>query len=63
MIDLRKKRIEAGMTQRELADAVGVTRNHICQIERGRVHPSPKVAQEIGRALHFEWTRFFEERG
>lgn len=63
MIDLRKARTDAGMTQRELANAVGVTRNHICQIEKGKTTPSPKIAQEIGRVLHFEWTRFFEERG
>lgn len=60
MLDLKEERRKAGMTQKELADAVGVTRNHVCQIEKGKVKPSPAVAQRIGHALKFEWTRFFE---
>lgn len=33
---LRQKRTEAGLTQRQLAEALGVTHPYICQVETGR---------------------------
>lgn len=60
MIDLKKARTDAGKTQQELADEIGVTRNHICQIELGKSMPSPTVAQAIGKALGIDWSGFFE---
>lgn len=62
MIDLKAERKRANMTQQDLAKITGVTRNHICQIEKGKTKPSPAVAQKIGQALCFEWSRFFEDK-
>ena len=39
------------MTQAELADRVGVTRQTIIAIEQGRYSPSLEVAFQIARAL------------
>lgn len=62
MIDLKKYREEAGMTQEELAEKVGVIRQTISNIECGVSLPSIHTAVEIGHFLHFNWTEFFEEK-
>ena len=42
---------EKNLTQQELADVVGVTRQTIIAIEKGRYSPSLEVALKIARAL------------
>jgi putative transcriptional regulator len=42
--DLRARRARAGVTQAELAEAVGVTRQTIGAVERGRYDPSLELA-------------------
>jgi putative transcriptional regulator len=50
---IRRLRYEAGeMTQAELAQRVGVTRQTIIAIEQGRYSPSLEMAFQIARALH-----------
>jgi len=39
------------MTQQELADAVGVTRQTILAIERGRYNPSVDLALRLGEVF------------
>ncbi|MFN4157835.1 MAG: helix-turn-helix transcriptional regulator [Gemmobacter sp.] len=49
---LRRLRFEAGeMTQRDLADRVGVTRQTIVAIETGRYAPSLDLAFRIAHAF------------
>jgi putative transcriptional regulator len=49
---IRALRFAAGeMTQAELADRVGVTRQTIIAIEQGRYSPSLEAAFQIARAL------------
>ena len=49
---IRALRFAAGeMTQAELADQVGMTRQSIIAIEQGRYSPSLEVAFRIARAL------------
>lgn len=62
MINLKAKRKEAGMTQQELANKVGVVRTHISNIEIGIINPSVPVAMAIGKILGFDWVLFFEDR-
>lgn len=50
--DLRERREAADMSQADLAEAVGVTRQTINSIERGRYDPSLELA--------FRLARFFE---
>ena len=40
-----------GWTQQELADRVGVTRQTIISLERGRYNPSLKLAFRLARAF------------
>ncbi len=50
--DIRRLRFEHGeMTQAELAEQVGVTRQTIIAIEQGRYSPSLEMAFQIARAL------------
>lgn len=46
---VRELRKERGMTQEELAEAVGVSRQTIISIERGRYVPSLPLALAIAR--------------
>jgi len=46
---LKKLRVEAGLTQRRLADLVGVSQAHIAKIERERVDPRLST---VNRILH-----------
>lgn len=61
MIDLKKARTDAGLTQQQLADKCHVVRTTICEIERGVNRPSVQVAKLIANELHLDWTQFFEE--
>ena len=45
-------RIECDMTQEQLADAVGVTRQTIGLIEAGKYNPSISLCIEICKVLH-----------
>jgi putative transcriptional regulator len=50
--EIRRLRFEHGeMTQAELADRVGVTRQTIIAIEQGRYSPSLEMAFKIARAF------------
>lgn len=49
---MRRLRFEAGeMTQAELADRIGVTRQTVIAIEKGRYSPSLEVAFQIARVF------------
>lgn len=50
--DVRRLRFEAGeMTQADLADRIGVTRQTVIAIEQGRYSPSLEVAFKIARVF------------
>ena len=46
---LRELREEKGLTQEELAKALGVTRQTVIAIEKGRYDPSLRLAFKIAR--------------
>ena len=48
---LKDIRLEKLLTQESLADTVGVTRQSIIAIEKGRFVPSVKLALELAQAL------------
>jgi putative transcriptional regulator len=48
---VKELRIERGWTQQQLADTVGVSRQSINSIERGRYVPSLELALEFGRVF------------
>jgi putative transcriptional regulator len=48
---LRQVRLQKRLTQESLADAVGVTRQTIIAVEKGKFVPSAKLALELALAL------------
>ena len=58
LIALREER---GMTQGQVAAAVGIAQPSYFAIEKGISTPKPETAQRIGAELGFPWTRFFEK--
>ena len=51
-VHLKRFRFEhGGMTQQELAERVGVTRQTIISIERGRYRPSVELAIRLARVF------------
>jgi len=58
--DIRALRFAAGeMTQAELADRVGLTRQTIIAIEQGRYSPSLEVAFKIARVFEVPLDQVF----
>lgn len=61
--NLKKIRKEKGMSQMQLAEMVGVSRNTISSIETGQFNPTAKLALILCIALDkkFEEIFYFEE--
>lgn len=57
LIDLRN---EKGLTQGDVADAVGISQPSYCDIENGVTNPKIENAIRIGNLLGFDWKEFFE---
>jgi len=57
---LRRFRFEAGeMTQQELATRVGVTRQTVLSIEKGKYQPSIELALRLAQALNVRVDQLF----
>lgn len=54
------ERKRLGLTQRQLADKLGVSKNHISDIERGVKHPGVKLAKKMSELTKVEWYKFIE---
>ncbi|HQD25236.1 MULTISPECIES: helix-turn-helix transcriptional regulator [Methanoculleus] len=48
---IRELRAKTGLTQEELAQQVGVRRETIVFLEKGKYNPSLKLAYKVARAL------------
>jgi transcriptional regulator with XRE-family HTH domain len=48
---LKSARVNAGLTQAELAKAVGISRQRLNQYERLRHQPSPQMGERIATVL------------
>jgi putative transcriptional regulator len=61
---LRRFRFEAGeMTQQALADALGVSRQTIHSIEKGKFNPSVRLALQMARLFHTAVESLFSLEG
>ena len=49
---IKEYREAQGLKQSELADLVGVRRETIVNLERGRYNPSLKLAMDIAKVFH-----------
>ena len=57
--NIKKLRIENGLTQQQLADAVGVSRQTISGIECGSNEPTAKLALKICMAFDVKFEKLF----
>lgn len=51
---LKQKRIERGMTQQELAEAIGTDKGNLSKIENGKRNPTAKTLLKITKILGYE---------
>lgn len=63
MSELTRIRKEQGISANRLSIMCGVTRQHISNIENGKVKPSVELAKKLGMILHCDWTVFFRDNG
>ena len=61
MKNIRERREQLGISQKELADAAGIAQSTLCDIEQGRSNPSLEVAVKIAKALKVRSIKFFEQ--
>ena len=57
--NVKKTRVEKGLSQQELADMVGVSRNTISSIKTGQFSPTAKLALVICIALEKKFEELF----
>lgn len=60
--NIKVKRLALGMTQEKLADAVGLGRSMIAQIERGSKVPNMVLGRDIARVLGCGMEDLLEEK-
>jgi len=56
---IKKARLEKKLTQEKLAELIGITPNHIKQIESGRREPSVKVLNRLVQVLDLSLDSLF----
>jgi len=61
---IRELRFQSGeMTQQSLADRVGITRQTIIALEKGKYYPSLELAFRISKAFDLQLTEVFQLEG
>ena len=61
MKNLRTKRKEKGLTQKQLAEKANVTRIYLSELERGKYECSIKTARLFAKALDCDWTELYDD--
>jgi len=56
---IKEYRAKLNMTQEDLAKSVGVRRETISHLEKGKYNPSLQLAHDIARALHSKIDEIF----
>ena len=59
-MNIKEKREQLGLSQKELADKVGISQSFLCDIEQGRCKPSIDTAVKLATALGISDIKFFE---
>lgn len=58
--NLKKYRIEANLTQEQLAEIVGIHPTYVGKLEAGKNNPSVKMLFKISRALRIKLINIFD---
>lgn len=58
-MDIKEKREQLGISQKELAERIGITQSFMCDIEQKRCKPSIDTAIKIAKELNVSDIRFF----
>lgn len=59
-MNIRERREQLGISQKELAEKCEIAQSTMCDIEQGRNKPSLPVAVKIAQVLKVESIKFFE---
>lgn len=59
MNQLRKLRKEMNLSQSQLAEKIGVSRQTVSQIENNKLNPSLKICLSIAKILHTDLNTLF----
>ena len=59
-MNIKERREQLGLSQKELAEMCGITQSFLCDIEKSRSKPSIDVAVRIAKALDVKEIKFFE---
>lgn len=57
-IILKGARTKEGLTQRQLAEAIGLKQHHISEIERGKRTIGREIAKRLGKTLNLDYRIF-----
>ena len=60
MFSMEEKRKELGLTQREMAEKLGLSIGGYCNIERKRYLPCIATAKKIANILGIDWRDIYE---
>ena len=58
-MNIKKRREELGMSQKDLAEKAGISQSFLCDIEQGRSKPSIDTALKIAEVLNISDVKFF----
>ena len=58
-MNVKERREELGMSQKELAEKAGISQSFLCYIEQGRSKPSIDTALKIAEVLNISDVKFF----
>lgn len=59
-MNIKEKRERLGISQKELAEKVGISQSFLCDIEQGRSKPGIDTALKIAEVLNIGDIKFFE---
>lgn len=59
---MKLKRGAKGLTQKDMADRLGVSKEYYNMIENDKKTPSVTIAKEIGKILKIDWTTFYDDK-
>ena len=60
-MNIKKRREELGISQKELAKKADISQSMLCDIEKGRCKPSIYTAIKLAKVLQIDDIKFFEK--